>query len=146
MTKLNLLGAQRVKALTEILERRYSDEINKVDRKKLSEKSKAISVAKHLGKHELLDELEEIKERVVELNNILYNKVGVSVSIDISYNAWRMPTEVRELRDSQSNGASEHIALLKRELEDKKSNLWLVQTLEEAQEIVNSPITQFEEE
>mgnify|MGYP001489628594 CR=1 FL=1 len=141
MTKLNLLGAQRVKALTEILERRFKDEINKLGSERISPKEATEELAKQKGKEDLLREVYELEKRSKSIEQEASNELALSIKFDLTYDAFRTSRDARnELNKIQNNGVEEKIEKLKRELEERKSRLWLVETLEEAQEIVNSEI------
>lgn len=141
MTKLNLLGAQRVKALTEILERRFKDEINRLGNERISPKEATEKLAKQKGKEDLLREIYEMEKRSKSIEQEASNELALSIKFDLTYDAFRTSRDARnELNKIQNNGVEEKIEKLKRELEERKSRLWLVETLEEAQEIVNSEI------
>ena len=141
MTKLNLLGAQRVKALTEILERKFSDKIREVEKDRIGPEEATRLLADKKG---LTKELNEIQSHVDALNSkarFVKEELGVTIDASMTYRSYRAPEETRkELDEVSDNGINEKIAKLKRELEERKSRLWLVETLEEAQEIVNREI------
>lgn len=141
MTKLNLLGAQRVKALTEILERKFEDEINALRERQLSTKEATEELAKRKGKENLLNEIYTIEKRIEEIKQEAIFDLGVGIDLSINYRTYRTPEKtIKELEEIKNNGTDDKIAQLNRELEERKSRLWLVETLEEAQEIVNREI------
>ncbi len=140
MTKLNLLGAQRVKALTEIMERKFADAISETRNDSLTNMEAVEVYAERLGGDRVLHEAEELRNKLNELKPDL-RKIGVTVSVDLEVNFYSMPNDLRDkLKEIRNNGTEERVAKLKRDLEERKSQLWLVETLEQAQEIVNRPI------
>lgn len=140
MTKLNLLGAQRVKALTEIMERRYKDAISEIRKESTTDMEAVKIYAEKLGADSVLKEAEEATDKLNDLSEDL-RKIGVTVKADLEVFFFNMPNDLRDkLKEIQSNGTGERIAKLNRDLEERKSQLWLVETLEQAQEIVNRPI------
>lgn len=141
MTKLNLLGAQRVKALTEILERKFEDKIDEINNERMSYEDAIKELAKRKGKVRLLKEIYDLEARIKDISTEALNDLGVYIECRIQYQSYRTPDKVRdEIEDILDSGVGEIISKLKRELEERKSRLWLVETLEEAQEIVNSEI------
>lgn len=140
MTKLNLLGAQRVKALTEIMERKYKDAISEVRNDSLTEMEAVKVYSEKLGGDSVLREAEDLRNKLNELKPDL-RKIGVTVRTDLEVNFFNMSNDLRDkLREIRNNGTEERVAKLNRDLEERKSQLWLVETLEQAQEIVNRPI------
>lgn len=143
MTKLNLLGAQRVKALSDILDRKYEDVINEAKnlRKRGDEAEKEL--LKHLG---LYDKFLEVSNLIAVLRQEAkpLRDIGYDIDTDLHMLRYKLSDDHRQILDGiYDNGSEEMISDLRRELEDKKSKLWLVETLEEAQAIVNSEIGVF---
>lgn len=145
MTKLNLLGAQRVKALTEILERRYKDKISELNANRMSEEDAAWIYAERHGEEKLLHDIQQKVEDLKHLKPSAINKLGIEINVSVDYYSYRAEPDTRKaiimIRDHDTD---KKIEALKRELGDKKSKLWLVETLEEAQEIVDSEIGKYE--
>lgn len=141
MTKLNLLGAQRVKALTEILERRFKDVIKEVESEELPIKVATEILAERKNAHSELQQIKDIEKDINSLSRMLLAEVGIRVEFQLRYGHYSALKEVREdLHNIQRRDIDKTVAILNRELEDRKSQLWLVETLEQAQEIVNRPI------
>lgn len=135
MTRLNLLGAQRVKALSEILERRFKDAIYEAECKYKRDREDVVrELAEENGVAAEYAEYLEIIERIGELNKVLA-PIGIDATINNrSYSA------NREISRRMNEEYGEVKRRLKRELSDRNSSLWLVETLEQAQSIVNKEI------
>lgn len=145
MTKLNLLGAQRVKALTEILERKYNDAISEVRNNTKTNEETAIEMANDKGVRETLEKVIEAKTFLENAASILREGIATDVKVNIDYGYYRASNEVYvEFYKIKEGDNKAIIREIKRELEDKKSQLWLVETLEQAQDIVQSPIKALE--
>lgn len=141
MTKLNLLGAQRVKALTGILERKYSDKIAEVKQSQMSDEAVLEVLAKESGSEGLLKEINGHVDALMALQSEAASRLGLDVYARSEMHYWKMGERVKETAKTLAdNGVSDKVEKLRRELEDKKSQLWLVETLEEAQAIVQSEI------
>lgn len=141
MTKLKLLGAQRVKALTEILERKFADKIKEVEEDRIGQEEAVKVLAEEKGLSRMLDEILSHESALIGLKMDAHNKLGVGVEVNVSYRSYHMLEETRkELNKIADNGVGKKVSQIRRELEDRKSQLWLVETLEEAQNIVNSEI------
>lgn len=142
MTKLRLLGAQRVKALTEILERKFADVIKEVRTEEMTYKEAVLEYAKQTDNVELLESLRKIEGEYANTKDALIDKLGVDVTMSVSYIGFRTPSRVRSaVEEIRKGGSDDVVAHLERELAERKSQLWLVETLEEATEIVSKPIT-----
>ncbi|AMQ66715.1 hypothetical protein FDG96_gp56 [Bacillus phage Mgbh1] len=138
MAKLSILGAQRVKALIEILNEKKEEEMKQV-RDSLPSMSEVKRLAdEKMGISHLSSELELLKGQMEKLSAKLNDAKGVEIRVRIDTN-WRHPkyeeyTKVeeeirRELIDSK-------LQEVERKYKDKENRLWLCETLEEAKEIV----------
>lgn len=141
MTKLNLLGAQRVKALTGILERKYSDKIAEVKKGQMNDEEVIQVLAQETGREGLLKEINEHVDALMALQSEAATMLGMDVYARAEMHFWKMGDKLRDsAKTLADNGVSDKVEKLRRELEDRKSQLWLVETLEEAQAIVQSEI------
>lgn len=131
MTKLNLLGAQRVKALTEILERKYSDKISELDNLRISEEGAVELFSKEIGSEDLLEKIREHEAELKGLEREALSKLGLEIHVRVRTDYWSSPKLVGDrIREIETGSSGEAKKRLKRDLEDKKSQLWLVETLE----------------
>lgn len=136
MTKLNLLGAQRVKALSDILERRFKDAINEAEKRyKRNREDVLKEMAKEVGVEKEFEEYEQMKDRLMELNKVL---APIGVDASINNKSYRINGEIHRRMNEEYDKVKRR---LQRELSERNSSLWLVETLEQAQEIVNKEIT-----
>ncbi|WP_102271272.1 hypothetical protein [Cytobacillus massiliigabonensis] len=136
MAQLNLLGAQRVKALTEIL----------AEKEKLAIASMALPSVKEIkalvddefgidGKRAEIDKLvAKANELAGDLNDVTGARVSVSLRENSNYgDPTAYDTRVKELRKDLID---DKIAAVKAEFKRKEQSLWLCETLEEAKAIV----------
>lgn len=141
MTKLNLLGAQRVKALTEILERKFEDVIREERRKTLTDEEVLDKMIEMYGLEGKMKEAQELRRKLLEVTREINEFVPINNTTLTLKSRYEMRSSVtREVNLLSDNRVSENISSLKRELEERKSQLWLVSTLEEAQAIVSEPV------
>lgn len=141
MTKLNLLGVQRVKALTEILERKYNDAISELNDKKITDSEAVKILAKEEGLEQLYEDVYHLINELEGRSEEAHRLLALDITASVRVRHWVTTEETREkLEVISNNGISDEVKKLKRELEEKKSQLWLVETLEQAQSIVDSPI------
>lgn len=139
MGKLSVLGAQRVKALIEVLNDKEREEIRKLNAQMLSEEGAEKIVREELGASELYKEIDEIEKRIKEVSAELEAKTGYYVSISVGYQSWKNEPYreyTRRLNEVRGNGVDKQIEQLKKEYRAKEQMLWLCETLEEAKAIV----------
>jgi predicted transcriptional regulator len=135
--KLSVLGAQRIKALTEVLKDKQEDEIAELRKSLPSIYEIEKRVREEFGVGEYYEELEAIKGRLEEITEVLETKTGDTFSLSQrnSYNKGRTKYVDRknEIKMELTDGKVEAI---KRKYRQKEQKLWLCETLEEAKEIV----------
>lgn len=138
MANLKILGAQRVKALTEMLKEQEAAKIVEITREQLSQEMAEEIVDKDLGIHEYTAEIKEIKNRIDELNEILQNKTGKMYQLQERYGySSSYKNDYNQLVAKVRKGDTEkRIAEVKADFKRKEQRLWLCETLEEAKAIV----------
>ena len=137
MGQLKVLGAQRIKALTEMLNEKRQEEIREVEKRRIGMSEALLKIAEQDGLGDTIAELREISKRYMQLQNELKD-YGVEPFNGISVNPYRDTTNknqerARVLADA---GTTEEIAEIKARYKRKEQSLWLCETLEEAKEIV----------
>lgn len=137
MSNFKILGAQRVKALTEMLKEQEATAIAAVKASGVSSDVAETIVAKELGIEKQLNEISELRERLEILNNEIEPAIGRRYSMSSRNNYGtaydKFNARLREVRDGDSE---EKIAAIKSEYKRKEQQLWLCETLEEAKAIV----------
>lgn len=138
MSKLNILGAQRVKALTEMLEQIEKQTIaeKKASQLKLEELKGVVD--EEFGIETKRKALKEMQYAINMLASEIKEITGEVLSVSIQYNtyganqktAWNK--RYQELQKQQQ----EELHEISKEFADKKRKLWLCETLEEAKELV----------
>lgn len=135
MGKLSILGAQRVKALTEILNEKEQAELREIDVPSYEDIVKKVD--QEFGILQQKERLQELVKEANQLGRDIKQITGTDFSV-----------YTREYSNYSSNGYSERIDELKKELivkeqqkvkdkyKTKRQMLWLCETLEEAKEIV----------
>lgn len=140
MGKLNVLGAQRVKALTEILQEKRAQELR--DLKLPTETSLIIQVDEEFGfdkkKQAFNKALEKARTLLKDLNESKgENKV---LQVESQYGRYELSSESKAYKQRIQELKNEAIELPKRAVADKykskEQQLWLCETLEEAKDIV----------
>jgi hypothetical protein len=137
MANLKILGAQRVKALTEMLKEKEASLIAQILKEQLSHTDAEKHVNKDLGVQKFVDEVTDLEKRILELSELIQAKTGAyySVNRNSSYNPVR--SKYNELVEKARKGDTEkRIAQIKAEFKSKEQRLWLCETLEEAKAIV----------
>lgn len=137
MGKLSILGAQRVKALTEMIEEREKQVIAelKTHMPKYEELKKQVNEEFGIEeKAKRVNELEfELRNLLSEMQEVTGEKKEVRIQLQYSNTgntAWSK--RYIELQNEQQKA----IQSVQREFADKKRKLWLCETLEEAKELV----------
>ncbi|KQL18825.1 hypothetical protein [Cytobacillus solani] len=137
MAQLNLLGAQRVKALTEILKEQEAAAIAEIKKEQLSHGKAELIVSSELGIKEYVTEIVAMEKRIEELNEFITPKTGGYYKITHGYNYGNTRSQYNEmLAKAQAAGTDKKIAAVKAEFKRKEQSLWLCETLEEAKAIV----------
>jgi chromosome segregation ATPase len=138
MGKLNVLGAQRVKALIEVLHDKEKEAIAALNELKPSTEEVNTAVYEEFGVTGIKQEIREIKNRLEQLSEELESKTGQTVSLSENYSYYnqnykRYDKRRKEVRDGEID---KKIVELKQEFRKKEQQLWLCETLEEAKAIV----------
>ncbi|PGA34012.1 hypothetical protein [Bacillus wiedmannii] len=135
MGKLSVLGAQRVKALTEMLNEKLREELSKVDTP--SEMELQSMVNKEFGIDDLYSEyenhIEQAREAIKKLNDITGKNISISESNYGRNNTTDYSKRLSELRQEFIDKPRQQ---LRDEYKRKEQMLWLCETLEEAKAIV----------
>lgn len=135
MAQLSILGAQRIKALSEMLEVKYKEEL-KVLQTELSStviKSRADESFNLTELREKANDLKDELQMVIdEINLVTGERVSISYSHYSSNSSTPYQQKVRELSKELTRKTNE----LRASYDDKKNRLWLCETLEEAKQIV----------
>lgn len=134
MSKLNLLGAQRVKALEKMLDEQLSRHISEL--KKEARTEDALK--------EALDTIDEdayisYMEDKLTINELIENLNGYAHVTGYRYylQTGGQNNSVRgNLALKRTKGLEDEIAALRALYNDKKNRLWLCETLDEAKQIV----------
>lgn len=135
MAQLKILGAQRVKALTAILEKQRDEEIRELSKGLMSPEDKENIARKHFGVSEVYAELKKKSEEIKELNEKYREVTGYYFSVNQSSD-YRSGLDFNNYVRTIKDPVAEEIQRVKREYEEKANSLWLCETLEEAKEIV----------
>lgn len=137
MGQLKVLGAQRIKALTEMLDEKKKAEIREVEKRRIGISEALIKVAEQDGLGHKIMELKEVTARAKELQEELA-PYGIERSATISINQYgiRNSKVLDRATTLADDGAAEEIAEIKASYKRKEQSLWLCETLEEAKEIV----------
>lgn len=136
MSKLSLLGAQRVKALESMLDDKLAAEIEQLP--KVDRQSAHNTVLDEFG---LLEDYEEARKKVKEANEILARINGITgdkdyASLTTSSYSHMMRTPHAKRVEELLNARKAKVVELKAANNRKKQRLWLCETLEEAKAIV----------
>ena len=137
MSNLKILGAQRVKALTEMLKEQETAAIAEVNKDKLSDTEAEEIVAGEFGIAKQLAEVATLKKRLLELSSEIESTIGRRYSINTNYYYSAKYNDFSDrMRDVQEGDTKERIIAIKQEYKRKEQQLWLCETLEEAKAIV----------
>lgn len=138
MSKLNILGAQRVKALTEMLNEQEREAISKATKKHASKSDLIEIVDTEFGVNDKRRVLIELNETLKTYASEIVQITGEQISIgSIAYNTYnnkktKWSERLKELLQIQQ----QEIEQIKEDFANKKRKLWLCETLEEAKELV----------
>lgn len=140
MGKLTILGAQRVKALQEILDKQYKFELKKLEaHEPKDERSRAEIVVDRAEAtltdpaqilHHIQSDLRAIEQSGFNLSYQLRNILQHTYDYDDFYDSSLRDTPV-DVSDYNAK-----VAELKTHFDELKNRLWLCETLEEAKQIV----------
>jgi aldehyde:ferredoxin oxidoreductase len=137
MSNFKILGAQRVKALTEMLKEQESAAISEILKEQLSHDNAEKLVNAQLGVQEFVDEIKTLKKRILELSDEIQAKTGYYYSVNKNSNYSPTRNKYTELVEKTKKGDTEkRVTKIKEEFRKKEQRLWLCETLEEAKAIV----------
>ena len=137
MANLKILGAQRVKALTEMLKEQESAVIAEITKEQLTLEKAREKVNIELGIQGHVEEIEEIKIRLKELSDLVQAKTGRYYHVNEDYSYGPLNNEYNDRVNKMKKGDSEkRIESVRAEFKRKEQRLWLCETLEEAKAIV----------
>lgn len=138
MAQLNILGAQRVKALIAMLKEKEQQEILTAQRAQVSHDEASIIVHEQMGITEPIEEIEQMKERIDELNKVFRNTVGMYYTLNknYSYNSLESSRYLNRIKEIQQGDTQQQIKEIQRVYKHKEQQLWLCETLEDAKAIV----------
>lgn len=141
MAKLSILGAQRVKALQEILDKQMKNKLKELEKEKVSDtRSQTTVVTNYFKKNgidinEAMKSIEKLRNEFKTFYSDYYNQPrflrdinGMSVSDFYNDSMREKPAEVVKYEAKRDKLISD--------FEEKKNALWLCETLEDAKEIV----------
>jgi uncharacterized protein YoxC len=137
MSNFKILGAQRVKALTEMLNGQMAQAIAEIQKEQLKRELAEDIVNKNLGINEQFDEIKALTARISELSEIVRLKTGCYYSVN--RNSQYTPEKVKYdtmVNKAQVGDTKERIAKVTADFKRKEQRLWLCETLEEAKAIV----------
>jgi hypothetical protein len=136
--KLAILGAQRVKALTEMLKEKEQLEIKVIQTEMKSEDEINQILEQEYGIEEEMHRIKEILHEIDVINIKLREKTGVyyTVNKNTVYNHREQMIMGKKRQQIRDNGTSERISAIQSAYKTKEQRLWLCETLEEAKEIV----------
>lgn len=138
MTQLKLLGAQRIKALTAMLEDKRKAEVREVEKSTVNREVAKLKVAREYGIEDKFIELNALKERVHELNKEL-SPYGYNFELRTSQSTYQKPLAdefAKAVTKEMFGDRDERIAEINARYKQKEQQLWLCETLEEAKAIV----------
>lgn len=140
MGKLSVLGAQRVKALTEMLKDEKKRKLAALDNE-ITEEQAIILALREIGAEGEYFDLQAKIDEVNELSRQFSEKTGFyTINATISTNGTYSNgtyQEFRKIRDEIQFGKTrEQKAAIEAEYRRKEQMLWLCETLEEAKAIV----------
>ncbi|MBS4195371.1 hypothetical protein [Lederbergia citri] len=137
MSNLKILGAQRVKALTAILEKQRDDKIKEARKKALTLETREEMARKHFKVNGIYSKIMEKKAEIEALSEEYRAKTGYYFTVNRNYD-YRNPEwdKFNTFANKINDPVDEEIAKIKQEYAEKANSLWLCETLEEAKAIV----------
>lgn len=138
MAKLNILGAQRVKALVEFLNDQKKEEIRDLHDSMMSDEEARAIVDEEFGVSDARREVEEMKRVSELLSAEMERKIGTTCEVVTRRNYMNENADkYRERFNEVKRGdIDDRISEVKQKYKDKERSLWLCETLEDAKEIV----------
>ena len=134
MGQLNLLGAQRVKALQEIAKKKCNQELAEVEKTRLNGSERYLEASKLIGEENLYAEFLKAKEIMGEFSARLESTFGIHVSV--SMQTHRINTDFQRALKAVDTDYLKNVSVIKDKWLDIQNKLWLCETLEEAKELV----------
>lgn len=135
MAKLSILGAQRVKALQEILDKKQAEAIAALDIPSHDEIQTLVD--KEYGVYEWQREIDELVAKAQKIMDKLNTATGKDYFVNKGYRSYSNNNSynkrIRELTIEQRDAKINEV---KAEYKHKSNMLWLCETLEEAKQIV----------
>jgi hypothetical protein len=138
MSNLKILGAQRVKALIEMLKEKEKEAIATVKATAPTESAVKAQVDEQLGLTKLRADFEKTVQKLRKISDEIYEKTGQTASIRYDHSYGKVYREYERLLVAARGGSeiSEKVAAIQKEYRQKEQQLWLCETLEEAKAIV----------
>jgi hypothetical protein len=135
MGKLSILGAQRVKALTEILDEKEKQTIRDLDTPTRSEIEKMVDIEFGINdmQAELKDTIKKAQQLAKEINRVTGKNNEIETRSWSRNNSSDYYNRVNELT-AELHGSK--VAEVRQFFKSKRQSLWLCKTLEEAKAIV----------
>lgn len=135
MGKLSVLGAQRVKALSEILQEKLRVEIGNLDIPTFTDIEKQVD--KEFGIDSLSKEFEETLAKARKLAKEMNKVTGANLSISESnYGRSNNSDYSKRKQELTMELRDKPISEIRAEYKHKEQMLWLCETLEEAKQLV----------
>jgi hypothetical protein len=137
MGKLSILGAQRVKALQEMLKQNENETIASLDVPSYDEVCKMVDA--EFGIDGIQDEIDKLIGKANELAQKISDVSGTQVKISKNLRYGYSDTETsykKRVRELQQELRDDKIVQVKEHFKNKSQMLWLCETLEEAKAIV----------
>lgn len=138
MPQLKILGAQRVKALINMLNEQERQKLAELKKQQPTPEDAQRMADQQFGVTEIREELKKLEARIEELSSELSAKIGQTVSVKYNYR-WGSDEYRRysKVKDEIERGEYEKKAEeIRKEFKEKEQRLWLCETLEEAKAIV----------
>jgi hypothetical protein len=137
MSNFKILGAQRVKALTEMLKEQEKAAIAEITKDLLTHEKAQEKVNTDLGVQGYVEEINALKTRIKELSDLVQAKTGRYFNVSENYAYGPLNNEYNDRVNKVKKGDSEkRIKQVQAEFRRKEQRLWLCETLEEAKAIV----------
>jgi len=138
MGKLAILGAQRVKALAEMLKEQRDRKLVELNKQKPTRKEAEKEADKTFGVLELTEEVDKLTEKLRDISAPLENKTGRSIAVDYRniYRGSALSKYNDEVNRIMDAGVEGDVGVVKEEYRKKEQMLWLCETLEDAKKIV----------
>jgi hypothetical protein len=138
MSNFKILGAQRVKALTEMLKEQEAVAIAEINKGKKTRSQAEDIVHAELGVKEYFDEIKAMEARIEKLSELIEPKTAYRFSINRNSRSYGNSYTVYNANVTKvmESDTKKRIAEVQAEFKRKEQRLWLCETLEEAKAIV----------